>query len=62
MTQKSKRPRRRNEGYIHKSPAVCVVVYDPTGKPMPDNVAARILNAVHETALEEGYIISFTRT
>lgn len=57
-----RRRNRRHEGYQHKSPAVCVVVYDMHGKPMPDTVAAKILNAVTDIAFENNYLISFTRT
>lgn len=58
----SKKPRRRREGYIAKSPAVCVVVHDPSGRPMPDGIAAKIVNEVTEIALQNGYLINFTRT
>jgi hypothetical protein len=58
-----RRPRRRrNEGYIAKSPAVCIVVHDPSGNPMPDKVAAEILNSINAVALDNGYLINFTRT
>lgn len=59
---KGKRPRRRTEGYIHKSPAVCIVVHDPTGKPMPNAMATEIINTVSELAMKNGYLINFTRT
>lgn len=62
MAKPRKSQRRRNEGYIHKSPAVCVVVHDPTGKPLPDKVATEVLNNVTEIALRNGCIINFTRT
>lgn len=56
------KPKRRREGYIAKSPAICVVVHDMHGKAMPDAVAAKILNAVTDIALEHSYLVSFTRT
>jgi hypothetical protein len=58
----NQRKGRRRSGYQHKSPAVCIVVYDLGGNPMPDNVAAQILNVVTDEALRHGYVISFTRT
>lgn len=61
MAEKTRR-RRRREGYLHKSPAICVVVHDMHGKTMPDAVAAQILNAVTDIALANQYLISFTRT
>lgn len=62
MEQQPRRRRRRREGYLHKSPAVCIVVHDMHGKPMPDAMAAQILNAVTEIALANQYLINFTRT
>lgn len=56
------RPKRRHEGYMHKSPAVCVVVHDPAGRAMPDKIAAEIINRVTDIALREGYLVNFTRT
>lgn len=56
------RRRRRREGYLHKSPAICIVVHDQHGKPMPDALAAQILNAVTDIALANQYLINFTRT
>jgi hypothetical protein len=60
--QKPQRTRRRNEGYIHKSPAICIVVHDPQGKPMPDADAKDILGEITSIALKRGYLINFTRT
>lgn len=62
MKNGNKQQRRRRHGYIHKSPAVCIVVHDPSGRPMPDAIAAKIINNVTEIALDEGYLFSFTRT
>ena len=53
---------KRKEGYLHKSPAICVVVHDMHGNPMPDAVAAQILNAVTDIAINNNYLVSFTRT
>lgn len=62
MAKEGRRPRRRKEGYIAKSPAVCVVVHDPSGKAMPDALATQVINSVTEIAIKNGYLISFTRT
>lgn len=62
MKGQQKKPRRRREGYLHKSPAVCVVIHDPSGRPMPDATATEILNRVTELAIKNGYLINFTRT
>lgn len=62
INKKPKQRRRRSEGYLHKSPAVCVVVHDPSGRYMPDGQATEILSAVTDIALKHGYLINFTRT
>jgi len=63
MSNKNNNKRRkRNEGYAHKSPAVCIVAYDMNGRPMPDSHATEIVNTVTEIALRHGYLINFTRT
>ena len=59
---KGNRQRRRREGYLHRSPAVCVVAHDPSGKDLPDHVAAQIVNSVTAIALDHGLLINFTRT
>jgi len=69
MAEQNKKARRRGGrtngrqgGYVPKSPAVCIVVHDPSGRPMPDKDADAIVNTIHEIAVSRGYIISFTRT
>lgn len=54
--------RGRSNGYVHKSPAVCVVVHDPSGRTMPESDATEIVNTIHEIAFRKGYLINFTRT
>lgn len=62
MSRTTTKNRRRQEGYVHKSPAVCIVVHDPAGNEMPNEIAAEIINQVTEIALRQGYLINFTRT
>lgn len=62
MAQDKKRRSRRQHGYVAKSPAICVVVHDPSGKPLDEGVANEILNAVNEISLPNGYLLNFTRT
>lgn len=62
MADPRPRRRKRREGYLPKSPAICIVIHDMHGKPMPDLIAAQILNGVTEIALEHQYLINFTRT
>lgn len=54
--------RKGKQGYLHRSPAICVVVHDPGGRAMPNSVANEILERVTEIALREGYLINYTRT
>lgn len=60
--EKRRNKNRRKEGYIHRSPAVCVVVHDLTGKPISDEIASKVVNAVFEVTQEERLAINFTRT
>lgn len=57
-----RRPKQRSNSYVHRSPAVCVVVYDLSGRPMPDSDATEIVNSIFDVALDKGYVINFTRT
>lgn len=59
---KKPRQKRRREGYLNQSPAVCVVAYDLNGQAISDTIAAKIVNAVFEVTQEEKLAISFTRT
>lgn len=54
--------RRRKEGYLNQSNAVCVVAYDLNGKAISDEIAAKVVNAVFDITQEERLAISFTRT
>lgn len=56
-----RRPKRSN-GYVHRSPAVCVVVYDLSGRPIPDTDATEIVNSIFDVAMAKGYVINFART
>lgn len=60
-TSKSKGKRGR-QGYIPKSPAVCITLYDLHGKPISDKIANEILELVNERSLSHGLMISYTRT
>jgi hypothetical protein len=62
MSKSKPKTRRRREGYLHKSPAVCVVLYDHHGQPIPDDVATKFINAAFELAQQNNYLVSFTRT
>lgn len=63
MAAENGRKRKKGrQGYIPRSPAICITVYDLHGKPISDRVADDILNIVNEKSLAEGLMISFTRT
>ncbi len=51
---------RRLTGYTNISPAVCVVMYDLAGRPMPDLVQAEFVNMAAGIAAKYGYVISVT--
>lgn len=66
-TQPKKKGRKKfpkgtvRKGYTSTSPAVCVVVHDLGGRPMPDRVANEIADAVTEKAVKYGYVVNITR-
>lgn len=53
---------RRKEGYLNRSPAICVVVHDLSGRPISDEIATKVVNAVFEVTEKERLAINFTRT
>lgn len=60
-SDKSKK-KRGKQGYLHKSSALCITVYDLHGKPISDTLADEILEIVNEKSLSEGLMLSYTRT
>ena len=59
----TKKPKRKAQNdYEQRSQAVCVVVYNPEGRPMPDSIANEIVDAACEIAVRDGFLVSFTRT
>lgn len=61
MTEKKKGRSPRKQGYTTQSPAVCVVLYDLTGRPMPDKIATEFVNHAATMAEKYGYVIHFCR-
>lgn len=51
----------RNQGYTSKSPAVCIVLYDLAGRPMPDKIANEFVDKAADLAKKYGYVINFCR-
>jgi hypothetical protein len=58
---KAKKPPKRREGFIRKSGAVNLTIWDGYGNVIPDDVATDIINSVNELATKQGYLFSFTR-
>lgn len=59
---KAPKPKRKSQDYEHRSQAVCVVVYNPEGRPMPDSIADEVADAAAVIAKREGFFVSVTRT
>lgn len=55
-----KRPRKR--GYVPRSNAIHVTVYDPTGRALKPEVADEVANVVNDVALENHLLIGLART
>jgi hypothetical protein len=58
----AEKKRKGRTGYIQKSPAICITVYDLHGQPIPAKIVEEILDTVNEKSLANGLMISFTRT
>jgi hypothetical protein len=52
----------KKQQYIPRSPAVCVTVHNPSGRPLPDEIADEITQAVWDTVSEHGLLINIART
>lgn len=57
-----KRGRKKEEPYVGRSNAVCIVAYNINGGPISNTLAAKIINAVSDVTEDERLAISFTRT
>jgi hypothetical protein len=58
----AEKKRRKKTGYLHKSNALCMTVYDLRGAPLPQAVVDELLATVNEKALSKGLITTYTRT
>lgn len=59
--KKAKRGR-KEQPYKGRSQAVCVVAFNPEGRPVPDGLANEIADAVSDIAVREGLLVSLTRS
>lgn len=64
MDQKSSKGRRKRQkrGYVQRSNAVCVTVYDLTGRAIPERLVDEITQSIHAVAFNQGYVMDITRT
>lgn len=60
--KKAKRHNRKEQAYKNRSQAVCVVAFNPEGRPVPDGLANEIADAVSDIAVREGLLVSLTRS
>lgn len=58
----SKKQKRGRQGYVHRSNALNITVYDLHGRPISDKVICDILETVNEKSLEVDLMFSHTRT
>jgi hypothetical protein len=54
--------KRRKEGYVERSNAVHLTVWDGYGNVLPDDVVTEIVNTVNEVSGRHGFLLSFTQT
>jgi hypothetical protein len=60
METRVKRPKKR--GYSHHSPAVCVIVYDITGRALPDRDVQALVDSIQHIVSIKGYVFDVVRT
>jgi hypothetical protein len=58
---KAKKPPRRREGFVRKTNAVNLTVWDAYGNVLPDDFATDLINSVNEAAVKNGLLFSFAR-
>lgn len=58
---KGKKPQKRREGFVRKTNAVNLTIWDGYGNVIPDDIATDIINTVNEVSLRNGLLLSFTR-
>lgn len=61
-TPTKRRGKKGKTGYLPKERAICIVVYDLGGKPIPADTVEEILNTVNELSLSKGLILNFTQS
>lgn len=60
---KGRKPKKRGkQGYIPKERAICIVIYDLGGKPIPAADVEEILNTVNEVSLPKGLVFTYTQS
>jgi hypothetical protein len=57
-----RQPKKGKQGYLPKERALCIVIYDLGGKPIPAETVEEILNTVNEVSLPNGLIFSYTQS
>lgn len=63
MSKDKKRSKyRKEQSYKHRSQGVCLVAYNLEGRPVPDNLANEMADAVSNIAAREGFVVSVTRS
>lgn len=54
--------RRKKRGYTHHSPAVCVTIYDISGRTLPERDVNLIVDSIQSVVSTKGYVINVART
>lgn len=60
--RKRQRKPRKKGGYVPRSNAVHITVYDPAGKPLKPELADQIAESVTQVALDNKLLIGLART
>lgn len=55
-------PKRRKEGYVERTNAVNLTIWDGYGNVIPDDTVTEIINTANEVSAKHGFLLSFTQS
>jgi hypothetical protein len=54
--------KRRKEGYVERTNAVNLTIWDGYGNVIPDDTVTEIINTANEVSARHGFLLSFTQS
>ena len=62
MAEKERKKPRKKRGYVPRSNAIHVTLYDPSGRPLKPEIAEQAANTLTQFALDNKLLIGLART